>query len=151
MKRWMQGRFLQPLMLYCTSKTSPSRLRGVDALVVRSAACCGVGCWMLDVFFRCSFFCSSPCVFFALLFCSSFSLDPRRNSGGVTKKALSAPPRPHHGTRLHFYHENTSALSSSLTTVAPPTFLERNRRFQTSSRPYLLKYGVPRHPDVIDR
>ena len=34
----------------------------------------------------------------------------------------------------------------SCSTVAPSTFLFRYRRFQTSSRWYLLKYGVPRHP-----
>ena len=42
----------------------------------------------------------------------------------------------------------------SLTTVAPPTFPKRNHRSVSKpalSRSYLLKYGVPRHPDVINR
>ena len=34
-------------------------------------------------------------------------------------------------------------------TVAPPIFLSRNRRF--CSRPYLLEYCAPCHPDVIVR
>ena len=39
-----------------------------------------------------------------------------------------------------------------LTTVAPPTFVFIEiAGFKTSSRSYLLKHGVPRHPDAIDR
>ena len=34
--------------------------------------------------------------------------------------------------------------------VSPPTFvLTKSSVFETSSRPYLLKYGAPCHPDVI--
>ena len=42
-------------------------------------------------------------------------------------------------------------LSKSLTTVAPPTFFHEIAGFKTRSRSYLLRYGVPRHPDVVDR
>ena len=35
--------------------------------------------------------------------------------------------------------------------VALPTFLNEIAGFKTSCRSYLLKHGVPRHPDVVDR
>ena len=35
--------------------------------------------------------------------------------------------------------------------VAPSAFLERTRPFETSYRLYLLKYGAPRHSEVIVR
>ncbi|CAM9775421.1 unnamed protein product, partial [Laminaria digitata] len=60
------------------------------------------------------------CVFFFYLLSSPvFSLHPSRNSDPinrlrvrVTKQALLPPP--HYGTRLLFYREKSSALSSSL-------------------------------------
>ena len=36
---------------------------------------------------------------------------------------------------------------ASGSTVAPPDFPSRNRRFKIRSRPYLAKYAAPCHPD----
>ena len=54
------------------------------------------------------------------------------------------------GCRI-FQRRNLGLLQLSRSTVDPQRFLNEIVGFKISSRSYLLKCGVPRHPDVIDR
>ena len=74
------------------------------------------------------------------------------------------PSRPHplliiHGDVYYFVAEFFRARTRttievallSHSTLTPQLFLNEIAGFETSPRPYLLKYGAFRHPDVIGR
>ena len=71
------------------------------------------------------------------------------NTIGTLQSVMSEHSRPHtkSGPRKHKPHFNRLPRESR-STIAPQLFFNEIAGLEISSRPYLLKYGAPCHPDT---